>query len=136
MMSTTPQTTLAKSAAMGRPMSPDLSIYQPQITSVMSGLYRITSIIFAGTFVLSINYFGLTGAHVQKTVNELKSLDVSPAVWTTAKAAIALPITYHFWNGLRHLVRTPFFVPLSPGGLPLPMGRSRAPPRPAPPPVN
>ena len=38
------QTPLQHSAALGRPLSPDLGIYRPQYTWVLSGFYRVSSI--------------------------------------------------------------------------------------------
>ena len=39
------QSPLERSKALNRPLSPDLKIYQPQLTWVLSGAYRVSSVV-------------------------------------------------------------------------------------------
>ena len=90
-----------------RPVAPHLTIYQPQIPWILSGLNRITGVAVSGGFYI----FGaaylvspLFGWHLDSA-----SLAAGFAAWpvlakVAAKFAVALPFTFHSINGLRHLV--------------------------------
>ncbi|KAH7323885.1 succinate dehydrogenase cytochrome b subunit [Rhexocercosporidium sp. MPI-PUGE-AT-0058] len=89
-----------------RPTSPNLGIYKPQITMVMSALNRITGITVAVPFYLfSLAYLAspLTGMHLDSAslVAAFGALPVAAKVGL--KFAAALPFTFHSFNGLRHL---------------------------------
>ncbi|KAH8805842.1 hypothetical protein F5884DRAFT_800797 [Xylogone sp. PMI_703] len=89
-----------------RPVAPHLSIYRPQIPWILSALNRITGGILSGGFYI----FGaaylvspLFGWHLDSA-----TMAASFAAWPVAlkvltKTAIALPFTFHSFNGLRHL---------------------------------
>jgi succinate dehydrogenase / fumarate reductase cytochrome b subunit len=84
-----------------RPLSPHLQVYNPQITSVMSILHRITGVILAlgSLFLLWI----------------LVSLSMGEQSFATTSVFLASPIAklalmgytaclmYHLFNGIRHL---------------------------------
>jgi succinate dehydrogenase / fumarate reductase cytochrome b subunit len=84
-----------------RPLSPHLQVYNPQITSVMSILHRITGVILAlgSLFLLWI----------------LVSLSMGEQSFATTSVFLATPIAklalmgytaclmYHLFNGIRHL---------------------------------
>ncbi len=90
-----------------RPVSPHLAIYRPQVTWILSALNRVTGSLLSGGFYL----FGaaylvspLFGWHL-----DTASLAAGFASWpvaaqVAAKMAVALPFTFHSWNGIRHLV--------------------------------
>lgn len=90
-----------------RPISPHLGIYRPQITWIGSMLNRITGVILSGGFYLfGIAYLAAPamGWHLESA-----SLAAAFAAWPVVaklatKFAIAMPFTYHCWNGIRHLV--------------------------------
>lgn len=93
-----------KNERMGRPMSPHLSIYKFQLTSMLSITHRATGLAlhfgllgFAGAMVLLPNtyphYLGLLAATAGGT-----------ALLTAAKFVISWPFFYHTYNGVRHLV--------------------------------
>ncbi|HZT18514.1 MAG TPA: succinate dehydrogenase, cytochrome b556 subunit [Dongiaceae bacterium] len=84
-----------------RPISPHLQIYQPQLTSVLSILHRITGLaLAAGTIVL---------------VYWLIAVAAGPAAFATAQAIAGswigrlllfgwtFALFYHLLNGIRHL---------------------------------
>jgi succinate dehydrogenase / fumarate reductase cytochrome b subunit len=88
-------------SAHKRPLSPHLQVYNPQITSVMSILHRITGVI------LALGSLGLLWV--------LISLSMGPEAFSVAQACIggvfgrlaafafSLCLMYHLFNGVRHL---------------------------------
>ncbi|CAG8451384.1 10406_t:CDS:10 [Acaulospora morrowiae] len=90
-----------------RPMSPHLSIYQPQLTWYMSITHRIT-----GAGLATVFY----GAAIAYALNSPLGLDFNsqsltaivatlpPSVKLTGKFLLAWPFTFHAFNGIRHLV--------------------------------
>nr|POE87340.1 succinate dehydrogenase cytochrome b subunit, mitochondrial [Quercus suber] len=89
-----------------RPVAPHLSVYKPQVTWVLSSLNRITGVALSGSFYL----FGAAylaapylGWHLETAV-----LAAAFAKWPLiakvgVKSLVALPFTFHSFNGLRHL---------------------------------
>jgi succinate dehydrogenase (ubiquinone) cytochrome b560 subunit len=89
-----------------RPTSPHLTIYQPQMPWIASGLNRITgSVLSGGFYVFGAAYLvsPLFGWHLDSAsmVAAFGSLPVAAKV--AAKFAVAMPFTFHSFNGLRHL---------------------------------
>ncbi|WVQ80789.1 succinate dehydrogenase, cytochrome b556 subunit [Cryptococcus sp. DSM 104549] len=89
-----------------RPTSPHLAIYQPQITWYLSGLNRITGVALSGllyagalTYLLHPVFPVIDSAHLVQIVHDLP-------VWFkgTAKFILAVPFTFHSFNGVRHLL--------------------------------
>jgi succinate dehydrogenase / fumarate reductase cytochrome b subunit len=88
-------------SAHKRPLSPHLQVYNPQITSVMSILHRITGV------VLALGSLGMLWV--------LISLSMGPEAFSVAQACISsvfgrlaafafsLCLMYHLFNGVRHL---------------------------------
>lgn len=85
-----------------RPLSPHLSIYKPQITSVLSILHRITGVILVlGSACFSLLLLSVVAGpdaykHVVSFINSLmgKFLLIS----------FLFSFFYHFFNGVRHLL--------------------------------
>lgn len=46
-------------------------------------------------------YFGVT----DDVILYIRSLELAPPLWLSIKTVVAAPFTYHFANGIRHLVR-------------------------------
>jgi len=89
-----------------RPVSPHLSIYQPQITWYASSLNRITGITLSGS--LYIFGFAYLAAPTLGWHLETQSMVAAVAGWSAAtkiglKAFFAFPFFFHALNGLRHL---------------------------------
>lgn len=89
-----------------RPTSPHLAIYRPQITWYLSALNRITGCAVSGGFYL----FGL--AYLVSPVlgwnlgsaSLVAAFGALPlAAKVILKSLVALPFTFHSFNGLRHL---------------------------------
>lgn len=88
-------------SSIQRPTSPHLSIYRPQITSVLSILHRITGVaLYAGSILLM--FWLWTAAYAPMLHSEMRECMASPfglallAGWTAA-------FYYHLSNGIRHL---------------------------------
>jgi len=88
---------------LSRPSSPHFTIYQPQLTWIASIANRATggalSVLLYG---FSIAYLFAPGTfdsvHIVEFVHDLPE-----AVKYAGKAILALPFTFHAFNGLRHL---------------------------------
>lgn len=84
-----------------RPLSPHLTIYKPQITSIMSILHRISGVFQSfGTVVIFISILMLLAGE--------KYYLLSYAVLNTLLGKAFLyfyifSLCYHFCNGIRHL---------------------------------
>lgn len=91
-----------------RPVSPHLTIYQPQLTWYLSSLHRITGVILgSGFFAVTIAFgvstlFGL-GLNTENLKNYYKEKVPAWADWT-AKGTAAYFFAFHFGNGIRHLI--------------------------------
>ena len=91
-----------------RPISPHLTIYQPQMTWYLSSLHRISGVILGvGFYALTIAFgvstlFGL-GLNTENLTAWYKQKIPTWMDWT-AKAGVAYLFAFHIANGLRHLV--------------------------------
>ncbi|XP_034946502.1 LOW QUALITY PROTEIN: succinate dehydrogenase cytochrome b560 subunit, mitochondrial-like [Chelonus insularis] len=102
---TTPvcETHAEKNERLKRPMSPHLTIYKPQLTSVLSITHRGTGMALAFYAIGA----GLTELFVPGGVNlfidSFHALCLPVPIVFLTKFAIAWPAMYHFFNGIRHL---------------------------------
>ena len=90
-----------------RPVSPHLSIYQPQMTWYPSILNRITgSILSGGIYIFGAAYLvsPLFGWHLESAAMAEWFGGFGAVTKGVMKFAVALPFTFHSWNGIRHLV--------------------------------
>ncbi|KAI8928429.1 hypothetical protein BC831DRAFT_448661 [Entophlyctis helioformis] len=92
----------AKSARLGRPTSPHLTIYQPQLTWYISGAFRVTAA------ALAVGFYGIAAAYAVVPVTSTALVaavhSLPPAIILLGKLALAAPISFHFFNGIRHLL--------------------------------
>tara|TARA_A100001015_G_scaffold239895_1_gene273386 strand:+ start:294 stop:683 length:390 start_codon:yes stop_codon:yes gene_type:complete len=93
---------MIKNKTGGRPLSPHLTIYRPQFTSVLSIFHRITGVALAGTLILLVIWFFslAVGENLFKIVNLIflswpVKLLFGLSVWA---------IWYHSCTGVRHLL--------------------------------
>ncbi|KAI9332148.1 succinate dehydrogenase cytochrome B subunit, mitochondrial [Zopfochytrium polystomum] len=93
---------LKRSKELKRPISPHLSIYQPQLTWVMSGLHRVTAVAVGGVFYLFAMTYAIAPFSSASVAASVAALPF--AVKFLGKAAIVFPTVYHSLNGIRHLV--------------------------------
>ncbi|XP_056648522.1 succinate dehydrogenase cytochrome b560 subunit, mitochondrial-like [Diorhabda sublineata] len=89
---------------LGRPQSPHLTIYAPQLTSLLSITHRATGMALAFYTIA----FGLTAAAAPESISEyidaVECMELGKPVLSGLKFMLAFPMTYHFWNGIRHLL--------------------------------
>lgn len=89
-----------------RPLSPHLTIYKPQLTSVLSIFHRITGSFLALLIILSsvLFYYGLfyIGFGFQYVIFFDFFCMFSTFVLSVSYFMVFL-ISYHFLNGIRHL---------------------------------
>lgn len=90
-----------------RPLSPELAIYQPQLTWIMSSFHRITGVALAGgLYAFLIGYVAapLVGVHFDSAtvVNAFAALPLVAKI--PLKFIASLPFTFHCANGVRHLI--------------------------------
>lgn len=88
-----------------RPMSPHLTIYQPQLTWLMSIGHRVTgaslaTAVYAFGLVSSTNIF--PGDLTMKMCELVASMPIGLVL--AGKFVLAAPFTFHLFNGVRHLV--------------------------------
>lgn len=91
-----------------RPVSPHLTIYQPQLTWYLSSLHRITGVMLGSAFYAITIAFGLStlfglGLNTENLKSYYKEKVPSWADWT-AKGTAAYFFVFHFGNGIRHLI--------------------------------
>ncbi|KAF8477543.1 cytochrome b556 subunit of succinate dehydrogenase [Kalaharituber pfeilii] len=95
------------SQRLKRPVSPHLSIYQPQLTWYMSATNRITGAILSGglySFALLYLISPYLGFHLESATLAASFAALPVAAKVGIKAFIAAPFTFHSLNGIRHLV--------------------------------
>ncbi|RMJ21450.1 succinate dehydrogenase cytochrome [Aspergillus sp. HF37] len=92
---------------LNRPVAPHLSIYRPQITWIGSSLNRITGLALSGgLYLFATAYLAspLLGWHLE-SASMAAAFGALPLLAKVAlKGSVALPFTYHSFNGIRHLV--------------------------------
>ncbi|XP_066152652.1 succinate dehydrogenase cytochrome b560 subunit, mitochondrial-like [Euwallacea fornicatus] len=93
-----------RNARFNRPQSPHLTIYKPQLTAMMSISHRFTGLILtAYTVALSAAAIYLEFP-LEFYIEKLKSAEIGAGSIYGLKFLLAFPLTYHFWNGIRHLL--------------------------------
>ena len=85
-----------------RPLSPHLTIYQPQLTWILSIFHRLTGAAL-GTLVFGFGtYSAFNDVKTTDLVNRVNSLPKAAVVG--GKTIVAAPLLYHGLNGIRHLI--------------------------------
>lgn len=90
-----------------RPTSPHLTIYQPQLTAILSSFHRITGVAMGFAFYgLTCGYaaFSILGYSPDATSIVTAFAGLPLVAKIGAKAAMAFPFVFHSFNGIRHLV--------------------------------
>jgi succinate dehydrogenase / fumarate reductase cytochrome b subunit len=84
-----------------RPLSPHLSIYKPQISSVLSIMHRATGVgLAAGALILGL---WIWGAAYDVTLFGYVTTLMNHWVGQLFLGAWTLALFYHMFNGIRHL---------------------------------
>lgn len=84
-----------------RPLSPHLQVYNPQITSVLSILHRITGVILALGSLLLLWVLVSLSMGEQSFVGT--SMYLSSSIGKLALMGYSACLMYHLFNGIRHL---------------------------------
>lgn len=89
---------------LGRKLSPHLSIYKKQLTSMLSIFIRISGCVLAAG-VWAIGLCGLlTDMNIDAMVEQVQKSDSLKTLLQVMKICIALPFAYHVVGGTRHLL--------------------------------
>lgn len=92
-----------KNKRLNRPMSPHLTIYKPQLTSMLSITHRGTGLALAGMLSgFSIGMMCLSSPFPYYH-SMLAMSHYGPAIVFGIKFLLAFPFTFHMLNGIRHL---------------------------------
>lgn len=93
-----------RNTKLGRTLSPHLTIYKRQLTSVLSILLRISGCVLA-VAVWTMGLCALfTDKDIDEIVEEVKNSDSKKSLLNVMKIAIAVPFAYHIVGGTRHLL--------------------------------
>ncbi|MEL7465386.1 MAG: succinate dehydrogenase, cytochrome b556 subunit [Pseudomonadota bacterium] len=92
---------MANSASGKRPLSPHLTVYRPQITSVLSIFHRASGCFMALSMAMVVWWFlaAATGAAYFEFVDGLMTSIIGVLILLASAAAFF----YHLCNGLRHM---------------------------------
>lgn len=94
----------SKNKRLRRPVSPHLTIYKPQITSMLSLSHRFTGLLLSTVISgFSIGMLALPGSYPHY-LSLIQSMEFGGVAIYGAKFLLALPFMYHVANGIRHLV--------------------------------
>lgn len=93
-----------KNHRLGREMSPHLTIYKPQLTSLLSVTHRGTGCALS-VAVWGLGLAALTSPQdIANYASVIEGLQLSTGTLTALKFMIAYPLAFHSANGVRHLL--------------------------------
>ena len=98
---------LLRQQRLRRPNSPHLTIYQPQLTWYLSMFNRITGLaVSGGLYAFATAYLAapVFDWHLDTATIAQNFGALSEYTKFAIKTGIALPFTFHSWNGIRHLM--------------------------------
>ena len=85
-----------------RPISPHLSIYKPQITSILSISHRMSGVFQSlGLLVIVLLLFSL---FLGKNSHEFIMLFINSLIGKAFLFFYVLSLCYHLFNGIRHII--------------------------------
>lgn len=91
-----------------RPVSPHLTIYQPQLTWYLSSVHRVSGVFMAFAFYAVTISFGVSSLFglglSTDNLTEFYTNKIPSWMDITAKASFAYLFAFHFGNGIRHLI--------------------------------
>jgi len=96
-----------RNKARNRPMSPHLTIYKPQLTSMLSITHRATGIVMAAatsTFAVATLLSPETVEWITTYIQTMHDSTIGSLFLYDMKFMFAFLITFHSINGLRHLM--------------------------------
>merc|ERR1712098_525761 len=92
-----------KNKELNRPISPHLTIYKFQLTSMLSITHRATGL--AQSAMLSGVGLGalLIPGNFPMLLNDIAAMQFGSSLIFTSKFVLAFPVMFPLWNGFRHL---------------------------------
>lgn len=87
-----------------RPQSPHLSIYSPQLTALLSITQRATGIALTSYAIGFAMAALLLPDSIPEYIEQLECAHIGEIGMIALKLVLVSPISYHFWNGIRHLL--------------------------------
>uniref|UniRef100_A0A3P9HQ25 Succinate dehydrogenase cytochrome b560 subunit, mitochondrial n=1 Tax=Oryzias latipes TaxID=8090 RepID=A0A3P9HQ25_ORYLA len=93
----------AKNSRLNRPMSPHLAIYKWSVPMLMSITHRGTGLALSGGISAFAAAALVLPGNYPYYLDLIHSLSVGPVLIGLAKFGIAFPVSYHTYNGIRHL---------------------------------
>ncbi|XP_070700997.1 succinate dehydrogenase cytochrome b560 subunit, mitochondrial [Pempheris klunzingeri] len=93
----------SKNATLNRPMSPHLTIYNWSIPMLMSITHRGTGVGLSGAISVFAAAALVLPGNYPYYLDLIHSLSIGPFLIGLAKLGIAFPVSYHTFNGVRHL---------------------------------
>merc|ERR1719291_1662914 len=94
----------AKNKKLARPLSPHLSIYKPQLTSMLSITHRVTGCVQSGLLSGAALGVLVMPGNFASVLTMIQDLQIGAPILFSLKFLLAVPVTYHFWNGFRCLI--------------------------------
>merc|ERR1739846_152093 len=92
-----------KNKRLARPLSPHLTIYKPQMTTMLSITHRGTGLAQSG-ILTGFAIFGMASNYsFPWLLGQVSQLGIGGGLIFLGKFAIAWPVMYHLFNGCRHL---------------------------------
>ena len=85
----------------GRPLSPHLQVYKPQLTSLLSILHRITGVALAGGTLLLV-WWLIAAATGTDAFNSVQTV-IGSWIGRLFLFGWSFSLFYHLCNGIRHL---------------------------------
>lgn len=93
-----------KNERLGRELSPHLTIYRPQLTSMLSITHRGTGCVL-GFSAWTLGLAALISPQdIASYASVIEGLQLSAGTLTSIKFILAYPFAYHAVNGIRHLI--------------------------------
>ncbi|XP_011193438.2 succinate dehydrogenase cytochrome b560 subunit, mitochondrial [Zeugodacus cucurbitae] len=93
-----------KNQRLGRELSPHLTIYKPQLTSMLSITHRGTGFALTG-YAWALGLGALMSSHdISHYVTIIEGLHLGPATLVALKFVLAFPLAFHSCCGVRHLL--------------------------------
>ncbi|XP_048867212.1 succinate dehydrogenase cytochrome b560 subunit, mitochondrial isoform X2 [Brienomyrus brachyistius] len=94
----------AKNTRLNRPVSPHFTIYRWSIPMMMSISHRGTGMALStGISLFAVGALVLPGDYAHY-LELIRSLSLGTPIIAGAKFALAFPVAYHTFNGIRHLL--------------------------------
>ncbi|KAL5499632.1 hypothetical protein EMCRGX_G011084 [Ephydatia muelleri] len=95
-----------KNKQIGRPLSPSLQhlAQHPDWVWILSFGHRASGIVTTGAISAAALLYLSASSSFPRIMDSVQAAGFSPTTITVAKFCMALPLCYHFFNGMRHLM--------------------------------